>query len=680
MRIFASCGVKRVCSQFVVFLLVFIHVSASLSADKAMNVDALFNLPLNELMQTEVVSVSKRAQPLSDVAAATYVITQERIRRSGLNSIPELLRMVPGLNVAQLDANKWAISARGFNRLYARNLLVMIDGRSVYSPLFAGVHWDAIDIALEDIERIEVIRGPGAALWGANAVNGVINIITKRSGATQGQMLSVELGDEDNILTARHGGKLNHGGHYRVYLKARDVDDFVDASEQDTADNWEAYTLGFRSDWMLSVQDTVSVHGDYYIGNLGATLSYTDLNNAPSYRTTEVNDTEAVSANLMMRWARSYSSTSEVVWQVYYDNIVREELPFRERHDTYDIDMQHRFAFTPEQTLTWGINYRTTRQETNKSFRFSFDNDKETISQGGLFLQDEVLALDERLAVTVGAKVEYFEYSGLEFQPNLRMAWRLEDGQTFWASTARAVRSPARTDTDARINILAFQSPSCANGNLCLVRLTGNESIESETVHAYEFGFRGQVNKQVSYDASMYYNEYKDMISSQSGPRYAVTDEAPLHEVLIRQFVNGASGHTKGFEFSSTIQVLPSWRMLVGMTFLDMNITASDGYDVNGESPEQQYQLHNYFNLTNHLELDFLIYYVDEVDVQYRSQTIDAYVRADVRLGWQVSPEGEVSLGVRNLADDRHAEIGDIPYTIGSEVERSSYLKWTHNF
>ena len=649
--------------------------------DSTVDVESLFNLPFSDLMQTEVVTASKHAQPLSTVPAATYVISQEQIRRSGANTIPELLRMVPGLNVAQLDANKWAISARGFNRLYARHLLVMIDGRSVYSPLFSGVHWDSLDLLLEDVERIEVVRGPGAALWGANAVNGVINILTKRSGSTQGALVSIEAGSEHNILSARYGGGFSDRGNYRIYMKARETDHSLQVnSEEDARDGWKTSRVGFRADLVAGVRDNVMLQGDYYRGDLGATLNYTTLENPPSYQITETRDTDASAGNLLFRWTRSFSSTSEMVWQIYYDNIVRKEIPFRERHDSYDVDMQHRFALTPNQSFTWGINYRYIRQETDKSFRFSFVNDKETVENGGVFVQDEISAFDHKLSVIIGSKFDYFEYTGLEVQPNLKLAWKPKGHQTYWASVAKAVRSPSRIDEDAEINVSVFPSGMCSNGNLCVVRLLGDSDIESEKVLAYEMGFRGQNSEFFSYDVSLFYNKYSDILDTKVGSQFPVTDEAIDYEVLPRQFINGSKGSTKGLELATTWQPITEWRMSAGVTLLEMKIQAGDGFNLNDESPEKQYQFQSFYNISRDLEFDVLVYYVDGIRAQYQSQTIDDYVRVDTRIGWSPGAASELVFGVRNLTDDRHQELGNIPFIVATQVERNVYVKWTLTF
>src|SRR6201997_47726 len=378
-------------------------------------------MSMEDLMNMQVTSVSKRTQKVADAAAAVFVITQEDIRRSGATSIPDALRMVPGLEVAQIDQNKWAIGSRGFNGRFDNKLLVLIDGRSVYTPLFSGVYWNVQDVVLEDVDRIEVIRGPGATLWGANAVDGVINIITKSAKATQGGLVSAGAGSQEATAeTVRYGAKVKDNTYYRVYGKYYDWYPSIDTTGATASDGWHALRSGFRLDSNATTRDSITVQGDIYHDNFGETLTVPSLT-SPTFSSTYPNNCYESGGDLLGRWNHSFSRSSTSL-QMYYDRTnTADPTVFGDRESVYDIDFQHDIHLGESQELVWGLGYRSIQDNNGSSFTVALLPDHSSLNQYSAFLQDEVSLLDNRIHVTVGSKFEHNPYTGFEFEPNVRV-------------------------------------------------------------------------------------------------------------------------------------------------------------------------------------------------------------------------------------------------------------------
>ncbi|MCP5005924.1 MAG: TonB-dependent receptor plug domain-containing protein, partial [Planctomycetes bacterium] len=411
----------------------------------------LTSLSLEDLMNIKVTSVSKRPQKLIDAASAIYVITQEDIRRSGATNIPDALRRVPGIQVAHINMNTWAITSRGLNSFLSNKLLVLMDGRSVYTPLFSGVYWDVQDTLLEDIDRIEVIRGPGASLWGDNAVNGVINIITKQAGDTQGGLLSTGYGNEQQGFgNLRYGNKIGNDAYFRVYSKYFNRDNAVDASGKKTNDSWHAQRGGFRIDWDIKKQDSLTVQGDIYDSKFGETAATVSLTSP--FSNTINDDSKFAGWNVLTRWKHTFSEYSNFELQLYYDQTERESIKLREDRDTYDFDFQHRFKFGERQDVVWGLGYRLTHDNIRNSFDFSFNPDSRSMSLYSGFVHDEITLIEDKLRLTVGSKLSYNVFTGLEVQPNARLLWKPCERHSTWLSFSRAVRTPSRAENDIRIN------------------------------------------------------------------------------------------------------------------------------------------------------------------------------------------------------------------------------------
>ncbi len=418
----------------------------------------LKQLSLEQLMNIEVTSVAKKEQKVGETAAAIFVITQEEIRRSGVTSIPEALRLAPGVTVSRIDGNSWAIGVRGFGSGLSRSVLVLIDGRSVYTPLFAGVYWDVQDTLLEDIDRIEVIRGPGGTIWGANAVNGVINIITKSATETQGLLATAGGGSEEKGFgSLRYGGKIGEDFSYRVHGKGFRRDGQFTPHLSDV-DDWQMGQGGFRTDWSLSERDKLTFQGDIYKGYSGLRTQVSSFS-AP-FSTIVERDTDLSGMNLLGRWNRTLSETSNLALQIYYDRTFRREPTFQEERNTVDFDFQHRFKIAGRQELIWGLGYRFTKGDTESVPTLVISPRNRADNLFSAFLQDEIVLVEDLLRLTVGSKFEHNDYTGFEFQPSGRLLWTPAARHVLWASFSRAVRTPSRVDRDIAASSAPFSRAS----------------------------------------------------------------------------------------------------------------------------------------------------------------------------------------------------------------------------
>jgi iron complex outermembrane recepter protein len=628
----------------------------------------LKQLSLEELMGVEVTSVSKKEEKLFDAAAAIYVMTQEDIRRSGATNIPEALRYVPGLEVVRLNANTWQISARGFVTT-ANKILVLIDGRSVYTPLFAGVFWDVQNTLLEDIDRIEVIRGPGGTLWGANAVNGVINIITKSTKETQGWLVTAGGGTEERGFGGvRYGGKLGENARYRFYAKYFNRDDMLLPDGTDATDAWQIGQGGFRVDWDASHNNSLTFQGDLYGGEAGGqeTFSLT-----PPFLTT----TEASlgGGNVLGRWTHHFSDVSDVQLQVYYDRTERRiPLFFAEDRDTFDVDVQHRFPWGSRQDILWGFGYRYTKDKVGDSFSLSIVPDRRATDLLSLFVQDEITLLPNRLRLTLGSKFEHNDFSGFEVQPNVRLAWTPSAQQTVWAAVSRAVRTPTRLEHDIGLNVVA--TPSVP---VTVLSVFPNRDFVAEEMLAYELGYRIQPHPRLSLDIAAFYNIYDNLLSLEGpGPLQL----SPPVVVIPFTQANKLQGETYGVEVSVNYHLTQWWRWQVGYSFLAIQLWPTPGsVDIVSEAaaersaPHHQVFWRSLLNLPAKVELDTGLRYVDALP----SQRVGAYVALDVRLGWRPIHNLELAVVGQNLLDNRHLEFSS---NFRTEIQRGVYGKVTWRY
>ena len=605
---------------------------------------ALKKLSLEELMNIEVISVLKRPEKLTGAASAIQVITRQDIHNSGAKTLAEALRLAPNLQVAQVNSSQWAITARGFNNVLANKLLVLIDGRTVYTPLYAGVFWDVQNLLLEDVERIEVISGSGGTLWGANAVNGVINIITKNAGDTKGLFVEGGAGsDVPGLGSVRYGGQISQGLSYRVYGTGFKLGNTVLTNGSKADDQWHMIQGGFRIDWEKSEKDKLSLQGNLYDGNPNP----------------DGGDTAVIAKgdNLVFRWNHTASEKSDFQLQAYYDHTVRDfGIGFSERLKTYDIDWQNRYQLGQRHVATYGFNFRLMDHRVTNLRLFQFLPEQKTLYLYSLFVQDEIMLIKERLHVTLGAKIEHNSYTQFEYQPNARVTWTAAKNQTVWAAISRAVRTPARIDRDFYL----YLTPS-------LLFISGTDSFRSENMLAYELGWRLQPLKNLSISLATFYNEYDDIRSVEPGPlpfRIPVT------------FGNGVKGKTYGIELSAAHQVTSWWNLRGGYTFLNKELKVkADSKDMNGGSaesndPRHQFLIQSSMDLPGHIEFGTVIRYIDKLP----KPRVSGYLGMDVRLGWKLNDIVELSLVGQKLLDNRHPEF--IPSSPSPrEIQRSVYGK-----
>ena len=638
-------------------------------------------LSLEELLAVEITSVSKKAEKASDAAAAVFVVSQEDIRRSGATSIPEVLRMVPGLQVARIDGNKWAVSSRGFNAFSSNKLLVLMDGRTMYSPLFSGVLWDTQDTMLDDIERIEVIRGPGASLWGANAVNGVINIISKHSADTQGGLLTAGTGTEEKGFGAvRYGAKINDRTTYRVYGKNfyRGDLEFADGSKAN--DDWHQSRGGFRLD--SGAPDSpysFTIQGDGYNGGTEATTNIPDAT-SPTLSTNIVNPSTTKGGDILTRLTRKGPNNSEMSLQAYYDREKNTGLLLGDELGTADLEFQHRFQATAKQELTWGLGYRYTHDTLENSQTISFAPASRTDMLFSAFVQDEITLVDDLLRLTLGSKFEHNDYTGYEVQPSGRLLFTPHKHHTFWGAVSQAVRTPSQADRDARARSAIVPSDylGLPPGDLAEISVSGNEEFKSEKLIAYEIGYRTQVNETLAFDATAFLNDYSRLRTIPlATSSFTFTGNPALPYQLDYKDGNTMAGHTYGFELVADAKPLDWWRLQLAYTFLRLDLQETGqgifpGEDAEGESPRNQISLRSMMDLNSGVTLDTWLRYVDNLP----TYGIASYFALDARIGWQVNPTVELSLVGRNLLDNAQPEFGSLYLnTIPSEIPRSVYAQ-----
>lgn len=641
----------------------------------------LMEMDLEALMKIEVTSVSKRPEKLSDAAAAIYVITSEDIRRSGVTSIPEALRLAPGLEVARQDSHTWAISSRGFNDEFANQLLVLIDGRSVYTPLFAGVYWDVQDLTLEDLDRIEVIRGPGAALWGANAVNGVINITTKKAKDTQGLLVSGGAGNEElGFGTVRYGGKAGEHAFYRVYGKYFSRDSSALPDGTDANDSWSMWRGGFRVDWEPTDQNLLTLQGDIYTGELNQSVTV-PLLTAP-YSDVLTDKVGVSGGNLLGRWSREFSEESDLTFKVYYDRTERDRVVFDERRETVDLDLQHHFKIGEYQDIVLGLGYNVTWDHLRNSFTVAFDPTERTDSLYSAFVQDEIEVIQDRLHLTLGTKVEHNDYTGWEIQPNARLSWNITKKQTAWFAASRAISTPSRAEDDIRINRQVFP-PGVFGPAPALVSQFGRRAMDSKELIALELGYRTQPHERMTLDLATFYNFYDRQRSLEPGAPFGEPNPAPPHTVIPFTIDNLIKGEVFGGELASSFQLADWWRLRVNFTAwsIQLHKRASSNDPVlegaEDDSPNYQVGVRSLMDLPCHLELDSGFRYVDGL----QNRDVPSYTAVDARLGWRPHRNWEFSIVAQNIFDPQHKEFApSYIQTQTTEVQRSVFGKITFRF
>jgi iron complex outermembrane receptor protein len=600
----------------------------------------LVDLSLEELSNLLVTTVARRPEALQITPSAVQVITADDIRRSGATRIAEALRLASNLQVAQLSSDGWAVSARGFNSALANKLLVMIDGRSIYSPLFAGTFWEAHDVPLYDVERIEIISGPGGTLWGANAVNGVINIITRPASDSQGLLLRAGGGNELRGAGAlRYGGAIGESAHYRFYGQQAQRDGVKFSNGMDARNGSEIGQAGFRMDWKVSQLDAITLQGD-------ANESRTDQ--------AVLDDAVARSENVLARWTRSLSGSDSLQLQAYYDRAYRlSPGAYRDQLNVVDAELQHQFRAGSAHNVVWGLTYRHIRDHFTGA-AFSMDPADVSLRRIGGFAQDEITLTPDRLYLTLGAKAEDNEYTDVEWQPSVSLAWRFHPNRLLWGSVSRAVRTPSRLDT------------ALDNGTRSPFTL-GNENMRSENLVAYELGLKTQPARSTSLSIATYYNDYEDLRSFE---RVNPASAIPL------MVSNGLEGRSYGAELTVEYRPGTRWRLWGGYSYLDLDLDRKPGStDPTGgavEARDSRYQtfLRGSFDLNADWEIDGALRRIGGID----NQDVPPYTELNLRLGWRIADSLELSLLGSNLLHSEHGEFGPPGRLM---IERAAYAQIT---
>ena len=633
-------------------------------------VQSLKRLSIEQLMDVDVTSVSRTRESLIGAAAAVSVVTNEDIRRSEALTVPEALRSTPGIFVASQTANSWSVSSRGFSGVNSQDVLVLSDTRSIYTPLFSGVFWDVQDYLMDDIDRIEVIRGPGGTLWGSDAVNGVINIITKSAQDTQGGYLEGGTGTEEReTAAAQYGGQFGDQAYYRVFGKFSDQD--AEAYPAGASpDDWKLSHFGFRTDWKASPKDALTVQGDLYDGIVGLVEPSVQLSGVagPEGRL-RVN---VSGGNVLSHWQHTFDESSDVQVRLYYDRTHRNDPSFVDDLDTVDLDFQHRFALAYGQEIIWGLSYRAMndRNEGKGGFALNPPTSLDTIYGG--FIQDQ-LSLGETVHVTLGTKLEHNDFSGFEAQPSIRAAWDVTPTQTLWSAISRAVRVPTRLERD--IDIVVPEP----GGNPVLA-LLGNPKFHAEELVAFELGYRWQIAPTLFLDLASFHNHYTGLASLEFAPPFIDPRTGQTIIPIVNE--NLTDGRADGIEGLITYSPQPYWRLSLTYTYTDLSLDPH-GEDLNhgvlaeGSTPKNQVGLRSYLDLPRGFELDVQFRAVAAIETL--SQTVNAgYQELNLRLGWRLNRHTQFSLDGQNLLHNYHVEYGTPDAR--SAMRRSVYGKVAWEF
>jgi iron complex outermembrane receptor protein len=642
-------------------------------------------LSLEQLSAMEVTTPSKEPQPAMRAPVAIYVVTGEDIRRSGATSIPEALRGAPGVEVARIDGNKWSIGIRGFGSRLSRSVLVLIDGRTVYTSLFAGTYWEVQDTFMDDIDRIEVIRGPGGTIWGPNAVNGVINVITKSSKDTNGVRVAVLSGNEEQGNAAvRYGGGNGRNLNYRFYAKGftRGPEDHPD---QQNFDDWRAAQGGFRLDWDRNQRDTFTLQGDIYAEKAGERVSATSYT-APFSRIIDGN-ADLSGGNILARWNRTNANGGNTQAQIYYDRTDRREPNVADIRNTFDADFLQRFRVPGRQQISWGLGARVINIENPVVVSgLEFVPFKRSDWLLTAFLQDEIGIVQNRLSLILGTKFLRTNFTGLELEPSARILWTPSDRHTFWAAYTHAVRTPSDSEENFFLSGYLGATPA---GVPFFARFNANTSFAPEQLNGYELGYRRLFQKNLYIDFASFLNHYHNLFSEEiAGSVFPEAIPAPAHLLLPAQFRNSLYGRTEGFEIAPEWRPYNFWRLRASYSLLNMHLRTATGAPevgtapvIEGSSPKHEVTVQSGFDVSKTAQFDLRYRYVSALPdpTGVPGENVRAYSTGDVRFAWRVRPEFELALVGQNLLQPSHVEAyGDPSTTVG--IIRSGYVKltWTH--
>ncbi|MBT5111253.1 MAG: TonB-dependent receptor [Rhodospirillaceae bacterium] len=626
-------------------------------------------LSLEQLMNVRVTSVSKKPQRVSESAAAVHVITSDDIRRSGATSVPELLRNVPGLHVARIDSSKWAISTRGFNGRFSNKLLVLMDGRSLYTPIFSGVFWDVQDTFLDDIERIEIIRGPGGTVWGANAVNGVINIITKDSKKTKGTLVTGIMGSEEHgNFAARYGQEIDQNSSFRVFAKHTKRDAGILPDGQNGSDDWDMQRGGFRYDSTMSSGTNLMIQGQVYTGNAGQLVGFPTLT-AP-FTNTFADDASLNGQFVLGRWSSNSSTRSKLNIQMYVDRTVRREAHANVETNTFDIEAQKRQQFSTIHDVVSGIGYRWNRDTVEASEVVAINPSHDTYHLINAFIQDEISLTDD-LKLIVGSKIEYNSFSGVEIQPSARALWHVSNSNTLWTAASRAVRTPSRAGVGVSLNRAVTPGAPPIQP-----RILGDKDVESEELIALEIGLKSRLSRAFNLDIATFYNIYDKLVTTEPGTAFAETVPGPLHLVLPLTFANNMSGDAYGIEIGADWRANDRLRLRGAYTYFELELHRTPGAGTasneaaEDRDPRHQLSVSAQIAFSHNIEIDTTLRAVDNLS----ERDVGAYATADIRVGWRPVENIELSLVGQNLGQNRHLEfVPEFLTTKETEVERAIY-------
>lgn len=635
-------------------------------------------------MQLKVVSAAKVEQPVQDTAAAIFVITADDIRRSGATSLPEVLRLAPGVEVGRIDSSRWSVAIRGFNGRFANKLLVLVDGRSIYTPLFSGVHWEVQGPPLADIARIEVIRGPGGSLWGANAVNGVINIITKHARDTQGGEVALIAGNQERGITSiRYGGELSAQAQYRVYAQFTERGESVTPAGDDAGDDWRIGKGGFRLDWTSPAADVVTVQGDLYKADLHQNFSLFSLT-AP-YSQHRQASANADGGSLQARWERQYSATAKISLRASYQFENHKDPLYIADLDTFDLDFQQSFAIDDRQEIVWGMGYRYHQDRFSDTVVSKVRPASRSMELLSVFVQDQIELIPDKLHLTGGVKLEHNDYTGFEWQPSIRGLWTPHPDHRLWAAISRAVRIPSRGEQDAeQVNLLTVPPSPFTSGLPGLLAYYGPGRLDAEELIAYEIGYRTRLSQQLSADVALFYHDYDKVLVGALKTPTVETMPWPPHILLPIELVNGGSGVESGFEIAADWRPTQRWRLRLAYSYRDSDLNDdATGRGIYNDGSHQQISLFSSWSPRDDLDVDLGWRYIASNEtnrVSYSGATqLEPYSSLSLRLAWRPRPDLELSLMGTDLMDERHLESVQEAFAFPVEIKRSVYgqIKWS---
>ncbi|MGD0516442.1 MAG: TonB-dependent receptor [Thermoguttaceae bacterium] len=628
-----------------------------------------------------VSTVERQASTVGKTPAAVFVITNEMIRRSGAVCIPDVLRMVPGVQVAQISSDEWAISARGINQQYSNKLLVQIDGRTIYDLFFGGVVWDIQDLILEDVDRIEVVRGPGATIWGSNAVNGVINIITKKAQDTQGVLVQGGAGSHElGYTNARVGGRAGQDMYYRVYGKWYDRGPSYLQDGGTAPDENHQGRAGFRMDYDASRSDAMTLQGDYYDGNT-VTLAPNQIPIAPY--SVSSNEDHVTGENILYRWKHTIDEDSDWTFQTYYDRTERHyfDPAYGLDTDLFDLDFQHRFPLGTRNEIIWGCGYRLWQDsfqntQPSSAFFITVDPPGRCDHYFSYFIQDKITLEEDRWYLTAGSKFEHNPYTNFEYQPTVRLLWTPTERHSIWGAISRAVHTPTVQTDDAIVRLPTVPTPIPLPTFPLAI---GNPSLQSEALLAYEMGVRVQATEKFSWDLAMFYNQYENLFSFLQGtPQF----DPPAYFIIPEYERNGMSGETYGAELAANYAVNEKWRLYCAYTYTRLflhTVPGQTNYYNPGETPVNQVYAQSSWDLGNNWQFDLIGRYVDAL-LTTTSPPIPNYLVFDVRMAWRARKNLELSVAGRNLGNGYYSEYTPLTSTVAYKVGPEVYGQITWRF